>query len=531
MMKKIIVIFFLCILSSISFSQGDFTFKKIIHLPFGGFATSVKQTLDEGYIVCGAYYLSSSASQNGSFLMKLSKDGTTQWYKEFPPPLYFFRDLTLDLSGNIYVLAAEPDSVGSTNVNIIIIKLTSSGIVLWSKSYGGSNADAAYSIDFTTDNNILLSGTTESYASTGAGATSYTLKIDLNGNLLWNKFFIDPVYNLAFQIKELYPNKYVSIGRYSTSNYGGFSVFDNNGNLLVSKSIEYPNFSVLSSVTQYKNGGYLIAGTTGSWDLCPFLVALDSGYNFLWAKKYFPPISITSEFISIHKIVDGNYITSFEPEGVNGNPKSMGIMKLDSAGTIIWGKIYEQNNYTYPFKLIVAKDSGYVEVGFIQKIYPPGLQQPFIIKTNNFGEVNGCISDTIVTSGSINVVPTITSYGSVSSACIVNNTTLSNTFVSRLDSIYCIDSVSYTIGIEQYLINNEVIVYPNPVLSETTFSLSTELKKGVLNIFDVTGKKISSKDFSGLEVNFNRNQLPSGMYFYTIGSENKIIAKGKLIFR
>lgn len=536
-MKKITLIFFISFINNIIFSQSDYTFKKIIDLPFGGYATSVKQSSDEGYIICGSYY-DSLGYLAGNFLLKLSKDGSSLWYKEFPHPWNFaFRDLTIDLAGNIYVSGSGPDTTGGTDINLIILKTNSSGTILWSKSYGGLEVDLSWSVDLTSDNNILATGWTESYESSGAGATAYTIKVDLNGNLLWNKFYGDSTFSANYCVKEVYPNKYVTLGSSGPSgDYGRFSVFDNNGNILVSKNISYSDWLFLPTVTRYNNGGYLIAGSVGSFSglgsLRPFLMALDSSYNFLWAKKYVTPtISDAEEFISINRTSDGNYITSFEPEGVNGTQKSFGMMKLDDSGAIIWGKLYEQNYFAYPYRLIETKDSGYIEVGFIQKQISLAYQQPFVIKSNNLGIINGCISDTSISSVIQNVVPIITPHVSISSNCIVNNISVSYSNLIMLDSIYCVDSVPSTNGMEQYLINNEVFVYPNPASSGTTFSLSTELKKGVLNIFDVTGKKISSKDFSGLEVSFNRNQLSNGMYFYTIDAENKIIAKGKLIFK
>lgn len=535
-MKKIALIFFLS-LNGILFSQSDYTFKKIIQLQFGGFATSVKQASDESYVICGAYY-DSLGYQAGNFLTKLSKDGLTLWYKEFPHPWYFaFRDLTIDIAGNIYVAGSGPDTIGSTDINLIILKTNSSGTISWCKGYGGLGGEVSWSVDCTSDNNILATGWTESYDSPGAGATAYTIKADLNGNLIWTKFYGDSTYSANYCVKEVYPNKYITLGSSGPSgNFGRFCVFDNNGNLLASKNIQYLNLLYLTSVAQYSNGGYLIAGSVASFSgvapLRPFLMALDSSCNFLWAKKYITPTVVyAEEFISINRTMDGNYVTSFEPEGVNGTQKSFGITKLDVTGAIIWEKLYEQNYYAYPYKLIEAKDGGYIGVGFIQKeVSLLASQKPFIIKTNSLGVINGCTSDTTLSSSFQNATPIITSFGIVSSAGLVNNPIINNVSVTRLDSVFCVDSVPSTIGIEHYLIANEVNVYPNPVLLETTFSLAKELKKGTLNIFDVTGKKIISKNFSGIEVIFNRNQLPSGMYFYTIDSENTNIAKGKLIF-
>ncbi len=532
MIKKILLLIFIISISQ-CFSQSDFTFKKIIQLPYGGSATAVKQLPDESYIVCG-YYLDSSGYTEGGFLAKLSKNGLTQWYKKFEFPIYIsFNDLTFDFSGDIYICANSPINITSTDINIVIIKTDSIGNVLWTKGYGGPDVDFGITIDHTSDDNIIISGYTESYELGSAGATSYTIKVDLNGNQLWNKYYGDNTFNRTNFVKEIYPNKYVSLGiNCSSGDCGSFSVFDGSGTVLCSKNFVYSDFTGFSSVTAYKNGGYLVAGYTASFsgpsNLHPFLMALDQNYNFLWAKKYTPPTVTVAEFISVNQTSDGNYIVSFEPENVNGTSKSVGMIKLDSAGVIIWGKLYQQDSYCYPYKLISTIDGGYMEVGFIQKA---SLQKPFIIKTDNAGDINGCVIDTTISINYSSVLPSIANRSGEFSACIVYSMSLNNNSVVMLDSILCVDSIPSHVGIEDHFTQEEVIVYPNPLLTETVFSFSDEQKNAVLLVYDFKGAIVSKKYFSGIELIFRRNDLASGVYFYRIISRDKLVSKGKLIFK
>lgn len=532
MVKKIFLLIFIITIFQ-GFSQSDFTFKKIIQLPYGGNATAVKQLPDQSYIICG-YYLDSSGYNEGGFLTKISKSGSTQWYKNFEFPWYLsFYDLTFDSSGDIYICANSPISTSSTDINIVIIKTDSMGSVLWTKGYGGTSVDIGFTIDHTSDNNIVVSGYTESYAMGASGATSYTIKVDLDGNVIWNKYYGDNTYNRTNFVKEIYPNKYVSLGINCTSgNCGSFSVFDSIGNVLCSKNFTYSNLTGFSSVTAYENGGYLVAGHTASFsgtsNLHPFLMALDQNYNFLWAKKYFPPTVLVSEFISVVQTFDGNYVVSFEPENVNGTIKSIGMIKLDSNGSIIWGKLYQQDSYCFPNKLISTLDGGYMEVGFIQKGIRP---KPLMLKTDNAGNINGCVMDTTISINSSSVVPSITNRSGEFSACIVNSMLLSNNHVFMLDSILCVDSIPSQVGVNEYFVGDEVKIYPNPLITETVFSFSNEQENAVLILYDFKGSIVSKKYFSGIELIFSRNDLASGVYFYRIFSREKLVSKGKLIFR
>ncbi|MDP1744021.1 MAG: T9SS type A sorting domain-containing protein [Bacteroidota bacterium] len=75
-------------------------------------------------------------------------------------------------------------------------------------------------------------------------------------------------------------------------------------------------------------------------------------------------------------------------------------------------------------------------------------------------------------------------------------------------------------------------VYPNPFASETTISFNTELKNAELKIFNIFGQEIKEQNFklkNVQRITIKRNDLISGLYFYTITEENRPIAKGKLI--
>jgi hypothetical protein len=79
----------------------------------------------------------------------------------------------------------------------------------------------------------------------------------------------------------------------------------------------------------------------------------------------------------------------------------------------------------------------------------------------------------------------------------------------------------------------EVSVYPNPadnyVIFETDFSKTENLS---IQILDVTGRIIRTQDFNNSRsVIFNRNELPSGIYFFEVLDSNKFIKSGKIIMK
>lgn len=90
------------------------------------------------------------------------------------------------------------------------------------------------------------------------------------------------------------------------------------------------------------------------------------------------------------------------------------------------------------------------------------------------------------------------------------------------------------LGINDEELNSKVDIYPNPFLEKTTMHIKDSNFQNQdlqLTIYDVFGKAvIQSVIPSGARnLPIERNNLPSGMYFYQLLSEGKIAASGKMM--
>lgn len=107
-----------------------------------------------------------------------------------------------------------------------LTKLDTDGIIIWDKTYGGSNYDIAESITFTSNNQILLSGGSWSGISddkteVNKGIYDYwLLNIDTAGNINWQKTIGGSDYDQLIKTVEVSPNNYMLAG-YSKSNMSG----------------------------------------------------------------------------------------------------------------------------------------------------------------------------------------------------------------------------------------------------------------------------------------------------------------------
>jgi len=158
-------------------SDGSLDWQKTYGGSGGDFAYSIQQTTDGGYIVAGCRY--SFGAGGDVYILKLKSDGSLDWEKTYGGSNYDYANSIQQKTDGGYIVAGETYSFGAGG-DAYILKLKSDGSLDWYKTYGGSNDDAAYSIQQTTDGGYIVAGETRSF---GAGGEDvYILKLDKDGN-------------------------------------------------------------------------------------------------------------------------------------------------------------------------------------------------------------------------------------------------------------------------------------------------------------------------------------------------------------
>ena len=144
------------------------------------YATSVVQTPDGGYLLAG------SGSTTGVCLFKTNSIGDSLWTKTFyvtgglPNLNYpYCIQQTVD-SG--YIVAGITYGAG---MDMYVLKIDSSGITQWAKTYSGTSNDYAMSIQQTSDGGYIMGGWSQSWS----GFHSTVLRLDAVGDTLWTKIF------------------------------------------------------------------------------------------------------------------------------------------------------------------------------------------------------------------------------------------------------------------------------------------------------------------------------------------------------
>ncbi len=161
---------------------GDTLWSKAIDLGADGYATSIKQTNDQGYIVCGTVLQYVTPPYTNMFVLKLDAGGGLSWVKKITCANRENKANSvkqLPDSGYI-VMGSIEEYTGSTFINNgCLLRLKADGTLLWARSLGPSPMNG---LDVVLTHNGFVC-----LFDLGLANGCAIAKTDLSGNIVWSK--------------------------------------------------------------------------------------------------------------------------------------------------------------------------------------------------------------------------------------------------------------------------------------------------------------------------------------------------------
>jgi gliding motility-associated-like protein len=265
---------------------------------------SIIQTSDGGYLLAGERYSPGFNVSYDALIVKMDANGNTVWEQT-----YGGDGLSADLAWRVietsdgnYIFGGSSIAgnnsmvVGQGGQDVWIVKINTTGAILWQKLYGTSTFDDFENIIETPDGGFLVTASTygndgnksESFGNTDA----WILKLDAQGSLLWEKSYGTTAEDRSNAIYRTPQGTYMIGGRRNpetdviTFFYpGDFWVFEINetGDLLNEKTYGGNNSDFLFTFCQTADNGYLLAGWTYSDN--EYVHGNHSNQNDMWVVK------------------------------------------------------------------------------------------------------------------------------------------------------------------------------------------------------------------------------------------------------
>ena len=441
----------------------------------------------------------------------------------------------------------------------------------WQKCLGGSNDDWAYSIQQTSDSGFIVAGYTESSNGDVSGNHGdydyWVVKLNSSGDILWQKCLGGTNVDQAFSIQQTSDGGFIVAGG-TFSNDGDVSGNHGNSDYWVVKlnssgTIEWQKClggtdgDYANSIQQTSDGGFIVAGQTYSNDgdvsgnhggSDAWVVKLNSSGTILWQKCLGGTVYGAIAY-SIQQTSDGGFIVAGETRSYNGDVSGnhggidYWVVKLDSLGDIEWQKCLGGTNNDYARSIKQTSDGGFIVAGFTMSNDGDvsgnhGWNDAWVVKLNSSGDIEWqkCLGGTdyddaksiqqTSDGGFIVAGFTASNDGDVS-----GNQGNSDAWVVKLTNEP--DRIN---EIENY---NSLSIYPNPFREKAIITFDNpKNEKYRLLIIDVTGKVVMEiNEIYGNTVEIDGSNLSAGVYVFeltcdqcvSVGKEGEKLFRGRLV--
>ncbi|MFH1012039.1 MAG: hypothetical protein V1784_12505, partial [bacterium] len=275
-------------------------------------AHSVQQIADGGYIVAGDTY-SFGAGWWDFYLVKTNSSGEPLWTRTYGGTGYDGANSVQQTADGGYIVAGGTGSFGAGDRDFYLVRSNSQGDTLWTRTYGGSGTDWAFSVDSSADGGYIVAGLTYSFGA--GGGDFYLVKTNSQGDTLWTRTYGGSSYDVANSVQQTADGGYIVAGGTYSFGAGLYDFYlvktNSQGDMLWTRTYGGSYDDYAFSVQQTADGGYIVAGYTwsfgaGSSDF--YLVKTNSKGDPLWTRTYGGRLDDVVN--SVQQTADGGYIVA-----------------------------------------------------------------------------------------------------------------------------------------------------------------------------------------------------------------------------
>ena len=381
----------------------DYYFSKVFGAYDAEMGYSIQYTSDNGYIISGAtssYWSTDSLprlfqSQHGvtdAIIAKLDSMGEVEWIHTYGGDLFESAFNVQEMSDGHYFFSGYTNSFGAGLYDVWLVKLDNAGGVVWEKTIGGENSDLGLHSDLTEDGGFIITG----YTIQGQHSDKdfYLLKIDINGNVEWEKTYGDTSNETAKYIQETSDGGFIIAGdcwTVSTNNDIYIVKTDDSGNLIWDTKIIEPNNDQVFAIKEVRNG-YILIGTTtslgmGNKDI--WVIKLDNQGVVEWHQTYGG--DALEYGFDIIEYEDG-YVFTGSTSSYGTKFYDIWVLKIDDSGNLIWDMIYGGPLIDIGRSIIQNPEGGLTLLAQTSS-YGSGEYDFWVLKMNEFGVV--AVSDSL----------------------------------------------------------------------------------------------------------------------------------------
>jgi len=497
-MKRLFLLSVIILIANISFAQfNNNTMLNDTLRPFGKGAYALDGICqdDSFYYMLGG--VNNYQPKWNLMVLKMDKNGVVVNKKKFNDSLLYYAAYPYNsmVKQNSKILFCTTIRDTSNFVNGMIMCLNKHTLdTIWTKIYPhpdtaniitlADNYSVLTAIKSTPDNNYILAG---NYMRAGS-ARSYLMKIDSLGNVIWTKAYDDVTY--LYDIENDIDGGFLFINPLG-NNVNKLAKTDSLGVIIWQIQIN-SGMSGLGTPTGIKKStnNTVVCGRTYTYDYVNDLIGVNIfkvdviSKQILWDKTYilyksFGCITL-HQAMGVETMPNGSIIVSGTLTKYGGDRLGF-ILKLNSNGDSLWTKTYHFGSPIYDDSqlndILLCDDGGFMGVGFFSSEWASVNDAAWIFKTDSNGVVGWELPKAKGNS-------------------------------------------------------KKIKVWPNPASEIVNIEIKERLKRdGDIIIYNSLGMKVKKVSIISGKTNYKIqvDDLETGVYFYEIIGDEKIIGSGKFI--
>jgi hypothetical protein len=471
-----------------------------------------------GYIIVGTMYSNDGTHDADVYTVKYDALMNMQWAYRIGGQFEDNGFSVLSRSDGYYISGSA--KVNNSETDVVVIKLTTSGSLGWSYRYGTNNSsvDKSTQILSSDGSNVVVIG----HTNMDGNYNVFALKLTSTGAVLGEKKYgMGPSTSqeLAYDAIRLKGSAgFVVVGEQYTST--------TDRNMLVLRILDdltLADNSIINnshrSETAYAvtvaQGGLYIAGTIGplggQGDI--YVVQLDP-LNFAnhIDDRYYSGGYKAEIARKIRSMANGDLVITGTLSGIGGADGFVMRIDADDLGNVIWSKKTTEKYHVERFMDFVEEASR--DILITGQWGEVGDEDILVSRITSSGF--GCCTDDYP----------VTAQSQFNSSSGIGVKPMSNTpvpygAVEEYYNPYIFCTQPLTRKSEpSSLAKNTISVFPNPAANKLTVQLSSsddQIKK--INIYDVSGRLITSNEATGLKTEVDVHGLKDGIYFIKVFGE------------
>ena len=326
----------------------------------------------DGFLVVGSTR-SIVANTTVGWVLRLDSEGNVVWNKTYLEG-GFGTEIRYAVNLTDGFLLVGNEFLASGDVNGYVAKIDNQGNLLWKTIVEGGNTNKLFS-GIATPDGFVVFGLTSS--NSNATSTAWAVKLDGNGNIIWSKTYVHAADSALRSGVLAADGDYVVAGYMDSNGDGNYDFYllkiDPNGNMVWNRTYDAGESTKAYSMAKAADG-YLLAGeiespttSTDAW-----VLKVDLNGNVMWNRAVGGKLADSPAYITQAK--DGGYLVAGFTFSFGAGNRDFWLFKISDQGQVEFSCTQGDEGYQEAYCVIQTGSNQYLMVGWTD---PPG--QPALI--------------------------------------------------------------------------------------------------------------------------------------------------------